>query len=141
MTRMMLYFVATEKGHTINHQKMPFPDFLQKIIRYTERYVYIRLRKTCHDLEDEYCRQREHRYRCFDPTLLNLDDIEQSKRYGLDYHENNGEYYMLMINTFPLCPGIFGAIGGCDPLNIKRYCYACPFSVSYNLQFSHLFNL
>ena len=72
---------------------------------------------------------------------LILDDIEQSKRYSLDYHENNGEYYMLMINTFPLCPGIFGAIGGCNPLNIKRYCYACPFSVSYNLQFSHLFNL
>ena len=137
----MLYFAAKEKGHYIKYSKLPTSDFLEQVICYTERYVYICLRKTCHDLEDEYYCQQEHCYRCFDRTQINMEDIKQSKIYRVDYHENNGEYYMLMINTFPLCSGIFGAIGGSNPNDESRYCFACPFSVSYHLQFSHLFNL
>ena len=116
---------------------MPEPGRMKEAVCFTEKYLYIRLKNMCHNVFDEWKRQHFDDFIMFEGAGVSVDDVKSLKICGEDFKRNMGDYYMQMINFFPLCPGIFGAIGDSEDRS-KNY-FACPFSKKYNLQFSHLF--
>ena len=110
---------------------------MKEAVHFTEKYLYIRLKNMCHNVCDEWKQQHFDDFIMFEGAGVSVDDVKSLEICGEDFKRNMGDYYMQMINFFPLCPGIFGAIGDSEDRS-KNY-FACPFSKKYNLQFSHLF--
>ena len=53
MTRTILYFIERKKNHVINYYVLPEPDRMKEAVRFTEKYLYIRLKNMFHNVFDE----------------------------------------------------------------------------------------